>query len=139
MRLLFLLIAILMLPLETFAEDILVVVNKENATDNLSKSQVIDIFMGRYVAFPDDSPAKPLDVSDSKLKGEFYKRLTKLNLAKVNAYWSKITFSGKARRPDELSDEAQVIDKLAKEPLSISYISASSLQDHLKVVHVITE
>ena len=133
------LMCLLLLSSRVFSGDILVVVNKNNSTDSLSKSQVVDIFLGRYVAFPSGNSAEPLDIADTELKGDFYQRLTRLNLARVNAYWSRIKFSGKAVKPLQLASEETAIEFVAAEKLAISYIDAESLTEQLKVVYTIDE
>ena len=139
MKQILLLIVLTFLSANVTAEDILVVVSKGNATESLSKSQVIDIFLGRYVAFPDGEPAEPVDIANEELKGEFYQRLTNLNLARVNAYWSRIKFSGKATKPMELENESSAVQFVTTEELAISYIKASSLTSNLKVVYTVSE
>lgn len=135
-----LLLIILILSAAQYARaDVLVVVNKNNNTTELSKSEVIDIFLGRLVAFPDGSAAQPLDIANSEIKNRFYIGLTNLNIARINAYWSRLKFSGKARRPAELASEAQVIDRLKAEDLAISYIDSTALTGDLKVIYTIDE
>ncbi|MGK0208629.1 MAG: hypothetical protein ACI8ZA_002646, partial [Gammaproteobacteria bacterium] len=40
--------------------EFVVVVNKSNAVNALSKREIIDIYMGRYLTFPDGETSKPL-------------------------------------------------------------------------------
>lgn len=138
MKILLLIILTLSTAHQTCA-DVLVVVNKTNNTTELSKSEVIDIFLGRLVAFPDGSTAQPIDNANSEIKNRFYIGLTNLNIARINAYWSRLKFSGKALRPLELENETQVINQLKNEDLAISYIDSTSLTEDLRVIYTINE
>ncbi|MBL4815777.1 MAG: hypothetical protein JKY74_09870, partial [Shewanella sp.] len=62
---------ILMLTQPIRAEgELLVVVSRESRVDSLTKSQVVDLFMGRYVNFPNGDKAKVFDLAPkSEIKG----------------------------------------------------------------------
>jgi hypothetical protein len=78
--------------------ELVLVVNKNNPISILSRSQVIDLYMGKYVAFPDGTKAVPVDIEDDvEIRTKFYDSLVGMPLARVNAYWSKVKFSGRAR------------------------------------------
>ncbi len=67
-------------------EKIVVVTNPNNDVQVLDKKGLIDLFMGKYSAFPNGKQATPIDIDrDDKLKGQFYKSLVGLPLARVNA------------------------------------------------------
>ena len=42
-------------------KSISVIVHADNTTDTLTKKQLVDLYMGRYVAFPDNQSAQPVD------------------------------------------------------------------------------
>ncbi|MFC7001233.1 hypothetical protein ACFQMB_06585 [Pseudobowmanella zhangzhouensis] len=57
------------------AEELVVVVNKANPVTTLQKSQIIDIYMGKFVAFPNGASAFPVDFeSDMSLRTAFSRR-----------------------------------------------------------------
>jgi len=137
-RLVFLLFALTLSS--TYAGELLVVVHKSNPTNELNKTQLIDLYMGKYVAFPNGEIAKPIDIAQGEdVKQVFYKHLVGLSLARVNAYWSRLRFSGRVQPPLELETEQQVIDYLASHHNAIGYISERNLTKNLKVVYRIHE
>lgn len=116
--------------------NIVVVVKATNKTDKLSKSQVIDLFMGKYVAFPNGKKARPLDIVDSKpLKKQFYQSLVGLSLARVNSYWSRIQFSGRGKPSIKKESEKDIIRYLLNSDAAISYLHRENLTDELKIVY----
>jgi hypothetical protein len=133
-RMLFTLTA-LAVSLSTVASDLVVVVNKLNPMQSLTKSEVIDIYMGRYLTFPDGSPVQPLDLkSNSKLKENFYLTLVNQNGRKVNAYWSRLLFSGRATPPLEVSSVAEALQQVIEAKSKMAYIPQSAVTNSVRVV-----
>lgn len=133
-----LLLALLLLPLASQSE-IVVVVHKSNPVDSMSKSQIIDLFMGRYSAFPNGQQAKSIDNNSDSLKEDFYTGLTNMSLARVNSYWSRIKFTGRARPPAQMPDTPSTIKYINDNPEAIGYIRDDQLSSDLKVVYEVNE
>jgi ABC-type phosphate transport system substrate-binding protein len=126
------------LSLTTLAisSELVLVVHKDNPTSVLSRSQVIDLYMGKYVAFPDGSKAVPVDIeNDIVVRTKFYDSLVSMSLARVNAYWSKVKFSGRARPPTQQKDEKAILAFVKQTENAIAYIHESSVTDDVKVVY----
>jgi len=120
--------------------DVIVVVNINNPTDQLTKSQVIDLFMGKYLAFPNGIKASTVDIDGKgNLKKRFYQQLVGMSLARVNSFWSRIKFTGRAKPPLKQPNEDAIIRFITLEKDAISYISRSKLNENLKVVFEFNE
>lgn len=128
---------ILMLTLPIRAEgELLVVVSRESRIDSLTKSQVVDLFMGRYLNFPNGDKAKVFDLAPkSELKGLFYARLVNRTEAQIDAYWARLLFSGRNAPPKETESPSQLIHELMNSSHAIGYLSSHDLTDSLKVVY----
>lgn len=122
--------------LPIWSADFVVVVNKQNGIDSLSKREVIDIYMGRYLTFPDGEIAQPLDLpAQSTLKNDFYMKLVNKNEQKINAYWARLLFSGRAKPPIAVTSVEDALSKLQTSEYSIGYIPQDQLTDAVKVVY----
>ena len=133
-------LCLISLKLSAQNSELVVVVNKDNTIDSLSKREVIDIYMGRYVTFPDGTTALPLDLpAKSPIKNDFYLKLVNQDERKINAYWARLLFAGRAKPPEALSSVDEVIVKLRKSEFSIAYIPANELTADLKVVYRLNE
>jgi ABC-type phosphate transport system substrate-binding protein len=122
------------------SSEFVVVVNKGNNIEALSKREVIDIYMGRYLTFPDGESAQPLDLpAQSQLKNDFYLKLVNQDERKINAYWARLLFSGRAKPPETVKSVDEVLQKLQTSEFSIAYIPASELTDNVKVVYRLNE
>lgn len=121
-------------------EPIAVVVNKANPTNELSRSELIDLFMGKYVAFPNDVKAIPVELtSDHKIKIEFYQNLVGMPLSRVNAYWSRLRFTGRKRTAVFRSNENDLIAFIIANEHAIGYVPQSLITEDLKVVYILNE
>lgn len=119
-----------------YANDLVVVVNKASAIDELEKNQVIDIYMGRRVALPDGSIAKPIDLNDkTNIKESFYLQLVNKDLRKINAYWARLLFSARAKPPLKADSINDAIINVSNSLDKVAYIPESELTDSLKVVY----
>ncbi|AOW79180.1 hypothetical protein A3Q34_17770 [Colwellia sp. PAMC 20917] len=137
---LLLMIGLALFNLDAVSTEFVVVVNKDNAINSLSKREVIDIYMGRYLTFPDGEMAQPLDLpSESPLKNDFYLQLVNKNEQKINAYWARLLFSGRAKPPISAISIEDALNKLYNSPYSIGYIPKDQLTDAVKVVYRFNE
>lgn len=116
-------------------EKIVVVTNRNNDVQAMDKKGLIDLFMGKYSAFPNGKEATPIDVeSEGELKSQFYQSLVGLPLARVNAYWSRLKFSGRVKPPaiEQTIDDIKL--RLEEDESALAYVYESYVTDNMKVV-----
>ncbi len=131
----------LMLFFSTPAQpDIFVIVNADCNINQLTRDEVVNIFMGRYRKLPDGTSVMPLDIKgDSPLRKSFYRALLDKSLAEINAYWTRLIFSGRTSPPLMLDNASQVVEKVAHDPTVIGFVSNSSLERSVKAVYRLPE
>jgi ABC-type phosphate transport system substrate-binding protein len=118
------------------SSELVLIVHKDNPTSSLSRSQLIDLYMGRYVAFPNGEKAIPVDIEDDlQTREKFYGSLVGMPLARVNAYWSKVKFSGRARPPTQQKDEKAILNFVMQTENAIAYVHESNVTDDVKIVY----
>ena len=124
----------ILLPHNSSAE-ILVVVHASNPTNQLSREQVVDIYMGRNAHFPDGRSALPVDLAaNSSIREVYYEMLINKTVAQVNAFWSRLLFSGRATPPRVLPDTQAVIHFVIQNKNAIAHVASESWDDTGKVV-----
>lgn len=112
-----------------------VVVNARGGVSQLSQDAVINIFLGRYRRFPDGAAAIPIDQPEgSPLRAEFYRKLVNKDLNQINAYWSRLIFSGKTPPPLQAANAAEVLQLLAANAGGIAYIERNLVDSRFRVV-----
>ena len=111
----------LVLGLATAQADVVAVVSAKSPIGELSRNQVIDIFLGKRTRFPDGSAAVPIDQTEgSAARGEFYSRFASMTPSQIKAYWSKIIFTGRGQPPRALPNDGEVRKMVASNPNAIS-------------------
>jgi ABC-type phosphate transport system substrate-binding protein len=117
------------------AADVVAVVSSKGAVTALSKSQVVDIFLGKTSRFPDGEQAVPIDqVEGSAARDEFYTTFTGKSAAQIKAHWSKIIFTGRGQPPKEVSNSIEVKKQVAGNPKAIGYIERSLVDGSVRVL-----
>ena len=130
----FALVVMLLLPLDLFAE-VLVVTGANSSSINLSKNQVRDIFLGRTPSLPGGRNATVIDQPDSSpIREEFYLKVMSKSAAQIKAHWAQLFFTGGGEPPCEGRSSADIKKRLNTIPGAISYIERSALDSSVNVL-----
>lgn len=133
MRIKLLLISLMCCSQSTLAS-ITVIVHPSNNND-LNKSAITRLFLGKTKKFPDGTIAIPLNQDESKnITEEFNSKALKKSSSQLKAYWSKLVFTGKGTPPKNAEDNKAVLDIVAQNPNVIGYISSDIVNDKVKAV-----
>lgn len=117
------------------ALDLVVITNAKSGVDRLSRTEVINIFLGRYRQLPSGLAAEPLDLpAASAEKAWFYQRLVGKDLAEINAYWARLIFSGRTAPPSPTTGSEQMLELVSRKPTAIGYIERSKLDPRVQIV-----
>lgn len=109
--------------------ELVIVVNPQNPATRMFPSQAAQFFLGGSVMFT------PVEQAESSaIRAEFYKKVLEKEPAQVQAIWSKLTFTGKAKAPKEYKSSAEVKKAVAESQNAIGYIEKSAVDDTVKVV-----
>jgi ABC-type phosphate transport system substrate-binding protein len=115
--------------------DVVAVVSSNSPITALSKSQVVDIFLGKRTRFPDGNSAVPIDQTEgSAARDEFYTRIADMSPAQVKAFWSKIIFTGRGQPPKTVATSLEAKKALVANPNAIGYIDQSLVDSSVRVV-----
>ena len=130
-----LLLAALLTVTSVAQAGVVVVMSSKSDVSSLSKAQVAQIFMAKTDALPNGRVAKPVDQAEgSAVRNEFYDKVADKSAAQMKAYWSQLTFTGKAQPPRKVSGDAAVKAALGENPAAIGYISDGAVDGSVKVV-----
>jgi ABC-type phosphate transport system substrate-binding protein len=115
--------------------DVVVVVSATSPIAALSKTQLVDIFLGKRTHFPDGGDAVPIDQTEGSVaRDEFYRKFASMAPAQVRAFWSRIIFTGRGQ-PPRIADTVPELKKLLlTSPNAIGYVDQSMVDSSLKVV-----
>ncbi len=122
----------LLLPAAAGAGELVVVVRQDSEIVQLSRDDVINIFLGRYRQLPSGKLAEPLDLTPDS--GTFYERLTGKSRAEINAYWARLLFTGRTSPPRNISSPDKMIEALLQSAQAIGYVDQAKVDRRLRVV-----
>lgn len=115
---------------------IAVIVHPSN-NSQLDKTAIERLFMGRSHSFENGRSALPLNnAAGSSSRETFNQRVIGRTDAQINAYWSKLVFTGKGSPPRELSSDQEVLSAISGNMDAIGYIPSSLVTDAVRVVAV---
>ena len=60
--------------------------------------------------------------------------MVKKDAAQLNAYWSRLIFTGKGEPPKKVADNTDVLALVAANPNIIGYVDASAVNSTVKVL-----
>lgn len=117
--------------------DVAIIVHKDNPVTSLSTMEFTRIYLGRLSAFPDGSPAVPINqVADSDVRATMEGDLLHKSPSQMKAYWTKLMFTGDGTPPEEVAGDAAMISRVASDPAAIGYVDAGSVTDAVRVIAV---
>jgi hypothetical protein len=120
--------------------DLVVVVGPRSSVTTLDRTDIVNIYMGRYRKFPDGQPAHPLDLSaDSPERAGFYRGLLGKRLDEINAYWARLVFSGRTTPPKELNNREALQSQLESDPQAIGYVERAHVTKGMHVLMAVPE
>jgi hypothetical protein len=122
---------------ESYSNDIAIITNINNSNSQVSLSEAINIFMGRYRRFSDGSKAIPID--NDSIKNKFYMQLVNKSPSEIKAYWATLIFSGRTQPPKIMVDSSKVINAVEQETQAITYIPANQVNHKVKVLLILRE
>lgn len=114
---------------------IVVIANPASEITQLTRRQVVDIYMGRAPIMPNGKRLMPYDIAEEKVIREtFYHQLIGKTLASVNAYWAGLLFAGRASPPRQVANSAAMLKIIEENPNAIGYVDMKDLNSHVNVV-----
>jgi ABC-type phosphate transport system substrate-binding protein len=115
--------------------EIVVIGNLKNNIKLLNSIQVEAIFMGRLRSLPNGRFALPLD--QLTLRSEFYQKLTSRPIEQINAYWTRIMFTGQASPPIILPDDIAVLTAVNENKDAIGYIDKKNVNNKVRILLIL--
>ena len=128
------LLAVVSIPLLAMPAhaELVVIVNAQNPATKMYLSQVTQFYLGGSNLFlPVEQP------ENSAARADFYKKVLEKEPAQVQAIWSKLLFTGKAKPPKEFKNSAEVKKYVSENANAIGYVEKSVVDDSVKVVAVV--
>lgn len=117
--------------------EVVVVVNSAAGVDQVSASEIQQLFLGKRSDLNGVSMT-PIDLSEgSESRKIFYEKVIDKDAAQLNAYWSRLIFTGKGKPPKQYFDDAEVVETILENDDAVGYIDASAVSEGVKVIYTV--
>ena len=114
--------------------EVAVIVNKDNTVE-LSKGKIKRVFLKKIKTYEN---GQKISVASLKaghpVSTQFNSYVLGKTASKLKAYWSKLTFTGKAKPMDYVDTSEEMISKVKADPNMIAYIDASKVTEDVRVL-----
>jgi ABC-type phosphate transport system substrate-binding protein len=118
------------------ADALVVVASPRCGIERLTQDDVVNIFLGRYRRLSSGVTAEPVDqAQDSEIRSRFYRLLVNKSPAEINAYWSRLLFSGKTRPPQILQSAEEILDFVTARPGAMAYLPLAQVDSRVRVLY----
>ncbi|WP_319244272.1 hypothetical protein [uncultured Propionivibrio sp.] len=108
-------------PASTAAE-MIVFVNPQSGVEQLTRTQITNIFLGNHREYPNGLMAKPIDLPvAAPEKTLFYRALVNKDLDQMAAYWSRLVFAGNTQPPMQTGTVQEAVQAVANNRNAIGY------------------
>jgi hypothetical protein len=115
--------------------ELVVVLNAQSSVDQLSKTQVVNIFLGHSRELPNGVPASPVDLPfGMPEKAGFYQTLVNKDLDQISAYWSRLVFAGSTSPPFQAGSVQDALQYVASHRGAIAYMERRNADARVKIV-----
>lgn len=115
--------------------DVVVIVNLLGP-DYLSEIQVSKLYLGKSKHLPGQGKAYIIDMADdSDIKREFHQKVTHKNTSQLQAYWSRLIFTGKGKPPHTVRTPELILSLVSNNENAIGYIDESLVNDSVKIAY----
>lgn len=126
------------IPGVTNAGDVIVITHPSVDIEQLSKDDVMRIFLAKSKTYPNEKPAIPVIPKEgSSTRQRFESSVFAKTPMQVKAYWTRLLFTGRGNPPLTLESDEAIKKKVAETPNAIGYIDSASLDDSVRVVFTI--
>lgn len=133
MKFLILALSVLFISSMTFASP--VVIGNPAGVDSLTQSDVKKLFLGKMKKLSNGADPVVIEYPDgTPLRAAFHEIATNKSESQLQAYWSKLVFTGKGTPPKEANSAAEVISEVSSNPNAIGYIDSSEVTGNVKVL-----
>lgn len=117
--------------------DVLVLIHPEVQADSISSTTLSRIYAMQIKKWPDGTPIRVYTFSPkTALFKEFATKKAKIQPHQLDRLWNRLLFTGTGRTPTEVTNSAEMIEKIKNNPGAIGYVDMPQQYLGLKVVEV---
>lgn len=116
--------------------DGVLVANSGVSTEALTKTDVMNIFLGKKTTWDNGSKITFVILKEGDTHKKFLRTYVKRNPTQFKNHWKKMLFTGKGVIPKSFASDADVVDYVSKNENTVGYISSSGSTAGTKIITI---
>lgn len=116
------------------AAEVFVIVNAAAPESRVDRDRLEKLYFGRSRSFADGAFAQVIDRPDSPLRERFFRALSGMSLPQVNAYWARLSFTGRVLPLAVRETDVQVVAIVRAERNAIGYVASAPDDSSVRVI-----
>ena len=117
--------------------EVVVIVNSASSLSSATADDVAQVFLGKRSEINGVSVVAVDQSEGNAARTVFYDKVVEKSASQLNAYWSRLIFTGKGAPPQQVGGDGDVADAVAEDEEAIGYIDSSAVVDGVKVIYTI--
>ncbi|WP_427978197.1 phosphate ABC transporter substrate-binding protein [Agarivorans sp.] len=112
-----------------------VVIANSAGPDALSQADVKKLFLGKLKKLPNGAEPLVIEYNEGDaLRASFHELVSGKTEAQLQAYWSKLIFTGKAKPPQTVASASVAVAQVSANANAIGYVDEADVTGAVKVV-----
>lgn len=116
--------------------DILIIAHQDVPETTVTEKDLQEIFLGKRVQWKDNTTIHPVTVREAELHKAFLKQYVKKSIAKWNAHWKRMVFTGNGTPPKQFATQQELLDYVAKTAGAIGYVDSKTPVKNVTIIEV---
>lgn len=117
--------------------EVVVIVNAASPISSASADDVAQIFLGKRSDIAGNDLTAVDQSEGSASRTVFYDKVVEKSPSQLNAYWSRLIFTGKGSPPRQVGSDAEVAEAVLEDEEAIGYVDSTAVVDGVKVIYTI--
>jgi ABC-type phosphate transport system substrate-binding protein len=118
------------------ADDLLVIVNPDNAMASIESKDLQRIYLGKKTMWEDGSSIVTVMPKDGTVHDMFIEDYLDRSVQRFATYWRQMVFTGKGVPPKSFVKESDLVEFVARTPGSVGFASTSAVTTEVRVITV---
>jgi len=118
----------------SFADEIIIIANKNVSETSLSTAEIKDIFLGEKSSWQDHTRINFVLSGNDEIHKKFLEKYVNQTPMGYKSYWRKLVFVGKGKAPKSFSSPKELVDYVAKTNGAIGYVSSEEKTAEVKII-----
>ncbi|QTA83547.1 Uncharacterized protein dnl_59600 [Desulfonema limicola] len=117
-----------------FAEEAVIICNKDVPENSLSKYEVEQIFLGRKTRWGNGQKINFVVMNGGEVHGNFLRKYVSKTESQFTMFWKKMVFTGKGSMPEAFNTPEETLKYVSETSGAVSYVPSSTANDTVKTV-----